>query len=372
MSKKTLVWAVLWCALFVPSATFAATAAKSTAVKPRTHTSLVIAGWIPYWKKASGIPEAMAHLPQLSEVSPFSYEVADDGTIRDSTRFDSSPWSEMAAAARSRKVKIIPTIAWFHGKAIHATLSTPSSRHAHVKEIVAMTTRNNFDGIDINYEAKIIDSKSYFSQFITELGPALHDQKKLLMCTIEPRTPPSALYTIPPKHIEYVNDYIVLNKYCDAVRIMTYDQTTVDLHLNGAKGHDQLYAPVADTDWVKKVAMLAAKTISPKKIMLGIPTYGYEYMYNPQKAAEPLRKLRAISHNEALLLAAAHGSVPVRNNAGELSFQYRKQGTIRYVSWSDAGAVGAKVKLAKSLKVRGVAVFKIDGETDPGIWKVLQ
>jgi spore germination protein YaaH len=169
-----------------------------------------------------------------------------------------------------------------------------------------------------------------------------------------------------------VNDYVILNKYCDTVRIMTYDQTTVDLDLNGAKGNDQLYAPVADTDWVKKVAMLAAKTIAPKKIMLGIPTYGYEYSYNPQKAAEPLRKLRAISHNDALLLAAAHGSVPVRNNAGELSFQYRKQGTIRYVSWSDAGAVGAKVKLAKSLKVRGVAVFKIDGETDPGIWKVLQ
>jgi spore germination protein len=372
MPQKAVVLAAVLYALFVSGATCAATAAKSPAVQPRAQKRFVIAGWIPDWAKASGIPEAMAHLPQLSEVSPFAYEVGDRGTLRDAMRLDTSPWAEMVAAARSRKVKIIPTITWFHGKAIHATLAVPAARQAHVQAIVSMTTRNNFDGIDINYEAKIIDSKSAFSQFITELGLALHDQKKLLVCTIEPRTPPSALYTIVPKNMEDVNDYGVLNRYCDAVRIMTYDQTTVDLPLNAVKGTAQLYAPVADTDWVKKVITLAAQTIAPKKIMLGIATYGYEYLYNPKNADEPLRKLRSISHKDALLLAAAHGTVPVRNNAGELSFQYNKQGTIRYVSWSDAGAVGAKVKLAKSLKVRGVAVFKIDGETDPGIWKVLK
>jgi spore germination protein len=372
MPIKAFGLAAVLCVLFVPEAPCAATAAKSTAVHSRAQTRLVIAGWIPDWAKASGIPEAMAHLPQLSEVSPFAYEVGENGTLRDAMRLDTSPWAELVAAARSRKVKIIPTITWFHGKAIHATLAVPAARQAHVQAIVALTIRNNFDGIDINYEAKLIDSKSYFSQFITELGTALHAQKKLLMCTIEPRTPPSALSTIVPKNMEDANDYRVLNRYCDAVRIMTYDQTTVDLDLNTVKGTAQLYTPVADTDWVKKVITLAVQTLAPKKMMLGIATYGYEYLYNPKHADEPLRKLRSLSHMEALRLAAANGTVPARNNAGELSFQYRQQGTLRYVSWSDAGAVGAKVKLAKALKVRGVAVFKIDGETDPGMWKVLK
>ena len=103
----------------------------------------------------------------------------------------------------------------------------------------------------------------------------------------------------------------------------------------------------------------------------GIPTYGYEYLSNPKDAAEPWRQLRAISHAEARRLAAAQGVVPARNNADELSFHYRQQGALRYVTWSDAGAVRAKVKLAKALKVCGVALFAIDSEMDPEIWQVL-
>ena len=34
---------------------------------------------------------------------------------------------------------------------------------------------------------------------------------------------------------------------------------------------------VADTAWVEKVVAQAVKTVSPKKIMLGVPTYGYEW-----------------------------------------------------------------------------------------------
>src|SRR4029450_3482061 len=98
MPKKAFVLAALWCVLCVPGAPFAATAVKSPAVHPRAHTPLVIAGWIPDWTKASGIPEAMAHLPQLSEVSPFAYEVGENGTLKDSRRLDTSPWAEMLTA----------------------------------------------------------------------------------------------------------------------------------------------------------------------------------------------------------------------------------------------------------------------------------
>jgi spore germination protein len=367
MPTIAVVLAACLCALCIPGAPWAAPAAQ-----PRVRPSLVIAGWIPAWNTARGLPEALAHLSQLREVSPFAYDVQADGTLKESLRLDTAPWADLVVAARRRTVTILPTIAWSHGKAIHATLAVPALRHAHVQAIVALATRHNVDGIDIDYEAKLLASKAAFAQFIQELSTALHAKHKRLVCTIEPRTPSRALLALPPKHGEEVNDYRVLNRACDTVRIMTYDQSTGDPHLNSVKGTAQLYAPVADVDWVKEVITLAAQTIAPKKIMLGIPTYGYEYRYNPTNAAEPWRQRRAISHDEALRLAAAQGVVPTRNNAGELSFQYRQQGTLRYVTWSDAGAVRAKVQLAKALKVRGVALFTIDGEMDPAIWQVLQ
>jgi len=286
MPILAVVAAFLW-VLCVPGASWAAPTAKAPAGQPRGRTPLVIAGWIPSWNNARGLPEALAHLPQLSEVSPFAYEVKEDGTLRESLRLDAAPWADLVMAARRRKVKIIPTIAWARGHAIHAILAVPALRHTHVQAIVALTTRYNVDGVDIDYEAKRLASKAAFAQFIHDLSTALHAQRKRLVCTIEPRTPPSALSPLPPKPREDVNDYEVLNRSCDTVRIMTYDQSTGDLDLNALKGTNQRYAPVADVDWVHKVITLAHKRLPPRKSCWGSPPMATNICTIPRMPRSP-------------------------------------------------------------------------------------
>ena len=364
MYKKTLILGLLLAAL-LPVSSFAATA---------TTPKLTYAAWIPYWAKASGTPAAIAHLSTFKELSPFAYEVEDDGTIRDSMRLAAEPWLSLIASSSAKKVKIIPSILWFHGDAIHAVLSATSTRTAHVDDIVSMVVRNNFDGIDIDYENKKSETKYAFSAFIKDLAVKLYKKNKLLVCTIEARTPPSSLYRVFPKNIEYVNDYKVLSRNCDEIRIMTYDQTTADIQLSDIKGTRGLYAPVADTEWVKKVITLATRTIDKKKIMLGVATYGYVYKIDTSGATTTYQKMRAISDPDARALALQNG-VNIdnfHNEAGELSFNYMKDGNRYYVSWSDATAVADKIKLAKSLGIKGVAIFKIDGKEDPLLWGVLK
>ena len=166
--------------------------------------------------------------------------------------------------------------------------------------------------------------------------------------------------------------------------------------------------PVADPKWVEKVITLAAKTISKKKIVIGVPTYGYEYDVTPLSEGYRYDLLWAFNPQYALELGQRIGVTPQRNIAGELSFSYAAASAaallagerdttesnnanlatttfslapssnamststpFRLVWWSDASAIKDKIALAKKLGVRGIAIFKIDGGEDPAMWEVL-
>ncbi len=365
-------------------------------VEADSQPKLYYAGWLPYWKKASGVQETALHLEKLNEISPFSYEVKSNGTLVDKLKIATDKfWPAWFSAVRDSKTKILPTIAWFDGKGIHALLSNSKKRISHEDAITKLVKSNNFDGIDIDYESKLAETKDYFSLFIKGLAIRLHPLGKKLSCTIESRAPIESLLAkgVPKEEIKRANDYDVLNKYCDEVRLMAYDQGIVDPFLNKEKGTGQFYVPVADPAWVEKLLKETVKTISRSKVMLGIPTYGYEYEISQSGTSTTYSRLRSLTHTQAILLAANLGQVPQRNSAGELSFVYATStplnknlassietvvssaipgSSTRLVWFSDAKAIADKIKLAQKYKLRGVVFFKIDGEADPAMWKEIK
>lgn len=343
--------------------------------------------WLPFWKKQPGAREITPHLYSFSQISPFSYEINPDGTLIDKIKIDEGFWPAWLLAVHDLRIKIIPSIAWFDQDGLHKLLSVSSTRNAHIKEIVALAQTRHFDGVDIDYENKKAETKPYFSRFIKDLSVKLHAKKKLLTCTVEPRTPLARRFKKPPAGIEYANDYSVLNAYCDEVRLMAYDQGNIDLVLNEKNvTSSQFYMPVADTAWVKEVIQETIKTISPKKLVLGVPTYGYEYQVTEDYGGPTFKRLRALTYSSTAMLARGAGMTPLRNSAGELSFSYTTSSSIRaasssepqvvtstrFVSLSDASAMNDKIKLAKAFKLKGVIFFKFDGETDPGLWAKLK
>ena len=360
--------------------------------------------WLPFWKKQTGALEIAKNLDKFSEISPFSYEVRADGTLIDDLKIDQGFWPGWFAAAHDLNVKIIPTIALLYGDQSMALLSNTKRRQKHEDIIAALVKTQHFDGIDIDYEDKSSSEKSYFNLFLKGLAMRLHPMSKTLSCTIETRTPLDSLVLTPTTTTpQYANDYVAINTYCDEVRIMAYDQGTIDLKLNATKGNGAFYAPVADPDWISKVLALTVKTISRKKIMLGIPTYGYQYEVTWANGVTEYKRLRSETFTQAMDLADAVSIAPVRNSAGELSLVFASSTpisvsaglrydvnstttppiyttstttgitpTTRYVSFTDASAIQDKINLAKKYGLRGVIFFKMDGETDPGIWDELK
>jgi spore germination protein YaaH len=379
-----------------------------------------VSGWIPYWRAATGTADILPHLSSFTSVMPFGYVVQNDGSLHDAfaLEFDTPRATSSAtllASAKSAGVKVVPTVMWSNGAAIHAILSDEAKRVALEDSIAALVTRGGFDGVDIDFEGKRAETKDYFSLFLKGLKQRL--PAKLVYCAIESRIPVADRYgdaTPPPDATVYANDFVAIGKYCDRVEIMAYDQQTIDAKLTKA-GTEAAgpYIPISDPAWVKKVVDLAAKTIDKKKIVIGIATYGYEWQVTPMALSGFRFDMQwAFNPRYATSLAASIGVTPSRNVAGELSFIYNpkkvpstvltaaaagaitsssgsglaipsttysdesaarpsRDGTYNILWWSDAKAIAEKIALAKSLGVAGVAIFKIDGGEDQGLWSVL-
>ena len=369
-----------------------------------------VSGWIPYWRQATGTADTLPHLGALTEINPFVYTLKQDGTLMDNGELEKEPWITLRAAAKAQNVRFIPTIMSGDKELMHRILSNTQSRIALEDRIAALVKEKGFDGIDIDFEGKRADTKDYFSLFLKGLYQRMGD--KWVMCTIETRTPFEDRYygtQIPADAGIFANDLVEINKYCDRVRIMAYDQQGVDQKLAAeAAAKGEIYAPVGDTRWVEKVVNLMSQSISKNKMMIGVPTYGYGYDVTAYANKEYVYDiLWTFNPGYAVPIAQQLGIVPARNAAGELYFTYtdtsvsttstsqvlptsgshaaaaalaidavvtptNTNAKFRLLTWPDEESIAQKIALAKRLGVRGISVFKFDGGQDPDIWRVIE
>lgn len=374
---------------------------------PHQASAMETAAWVPWFSGANGTKTAIKNIDKIDVVYLFVYEVNADGTLKNRVNFEDKKWKDLIKAAKDNHTKVIPTVAWFDGYNIDQTLSSPDKRAAHVALIAQMVKDNGFDGVNIDYEQKDKKTKDSFSDFLKELNEKLED--KALTCALEARTPADSLYKVVPEKIEYSNDYKAINKYCDWVEIMAYDQQRADLKLNETR-KGVPYMPVADKDWVKKVIEVAIQDIDRDKIFLGVPTYGRAW--DVSVAPEWYRdytKVASLNQPRILELSKKYKAKIGRTAGGEAVISYIPEDSIykkklakvkvpkgtltgfeaagralkyatdneeevqaRFVTWSDALAIKDKMNLADKYHLKGTAIFKVDGEEDQKIWKLIK
>ena len=380
MFKKASILLIL---LSFSASAFAATKTATTkkVVTPPLPKikNFTVAAWVPYWRAASGTEMIKQNINKVDIISPFSFEMTETGTFKDPMKLDQEPYKSMIEAAKKNKKLIVPSILWWAEgdmrDSMDFVLKDEDLRAAVRQDIQTTVKKYNLDGIDIDFENKKAESKEAFSKFLTELSKDMHGMGKILVCTIEARTPIDSKYTkVTPevlKNIQYANDFKVIGKVCDQVRIMAYDQGNDDKQLSNARV--DVYKPVADIDWVEKVLTLAMRDIEWKKIIVGVPTYGYKYEItrNLSGAIKSYSRIGSMNWYYADELAKQLNITPTRDKSGELYYTYKQNDKEFLVWYSDAEAIKQKINIAKLYKIGGIAIFKVDGNNDPSIWKNL-
>lgn len=208
----------------------------------------------------------------MKEVMPFWFSLKSPTVIRDDyvTGNPSWPMADTVCLMRRAGLQIIPTMTDGTAKLVlSGYLANATTRTTLVKTIVELVMKNNFDGIDLDYEGfAFVDGNSSWSKtaprwvsFIKELSVALHAQKKLLSVS----TP----YLYDPKEKQkgyFVYAWADIASSIDRLRIMTYDYSV-------AKP-----GPMGPITWVDKTVKYAMSVMSSSKIYIGLPGYGRDWI----------------------------------------------------------------------------------------------
>ncbi len=367
--------------------------------------NLDVGVWVPWFAEEEGTESALKNIDEIDILYPFVFEVSNTGELINKVDFDDDHWEDLLDEAEDERVDIIPTIAWFDGVAIHSVLSDDDAREDHIDEIVRMVKKYDFDGVNIDYETKLAKTIDYYSEFLEELKDEL-GRRRDLTCTVEARTPPESLYRDVPRSIEYANDYDEMNDHCDWVEIMAYDQQRADWQLNEERAGVP-YMPVADTDWVDKVLDLALEDFDEDKVMLGVATYGRAWDVTvASNWYKDYTKVATLNQPRILELSDKYSSRIGRSDGDEAVISYFPEDSpwrildalptpkdtprgfeaaakalmvatyanieipVRFITWSDAESIEEKIELAEDYDLKGIAVFKVDGEEGRDLWKL--
>ncbi len=194
-----------------------------------------------------------------------------------------------------------------------------------------------FDGVQIDFEAVARDDAGAFHEFLRELRAAL-PVGKTLSIAVPART----------KTIADAWEYARIATLVDRVVIMAYDE-----HWSTSSP-----GPVASLPWCANIVDFALTAIPPRKIIMGLPLYGRAWQDKP--LARALR-----FENTRDLVAQTGGEVGYASETGP-SFSYTESVVVN-VFFEDARSLGEKLALYAARGVPAVSFWRI-GQGPPELW----
>ncbi len=222
-------------------------------------------------------------------------------------------------------------------------LASPAARAAAIRNLLALVTANGYTGVNLDWEGIAPQDRRQFTAFVQALARVFHAHGKDVTLSI-----PAETASDPASSWTGAYDYRALGRAADLLVIMAYDQH----NQNSAAG------PVASPSWVQAVLKYAVATMPPRKVVLGVPGYGYVWSTAGSQALT-WGQAEALAHQYGQQMAAARGH-----------FRYKAGGVTHTVYFENQATFLTKVAMATGLQLAGIALWRL-GIEDPHIWSLL-
>lgn len=340
-------------------------ATKSSIPDPKSY---VVLGFAPYWNLKKLSPES---LTSITHFAYFNLHLNGDGSLYTKVnRREEDPGytNYKRLVSGSINYGTSPLIITFMPEsqtALHESISSSTSRRQTIDTITSVIMQSGASGVNIDYEPLgdiELVSQNNFTLFIKELRASLKPSTLLTISTYASVATRPRLWNL--QDLASYTDYFVL---------MTYDYTMPASLSAGPNSPLRGSGDLFEHDIIKNVAEIS-KLIDPRKILLGIPFYGYEWntvdssKYSPAESkgsVASLERIQQMLEDKSLELVWDRNSLTpygISSQSGQVSQIYFENET----------SIKLKLDFVKSAGLGGIAIWALGYEGNGSwVWPII-
>lgn len=306
-----------------------------------------------YYVNELSPPELLrSRAAQMSLVSPQWLFVVGGGKL------ESLVDPEVVRWAREYGMPLMPLLLNldFKPEIAHELLTTDRLQAELIDEVMRVAVEHRFYGIQLDFENVPVEDREGYVAFVRRLRRALRQRGLKLSVAVPAPLAAAPLLGAknaagwPQTEQSLAFDYRRLGKEADFLTLMTYDQHTVP----------DSPGPVAGLPWVEASLRWVLKSVSRKKLHLGLPLYYRRW------AGEAVGEG---TYAEAQALAAQAGANPGLDDVQiERTFEFEEEGARGVVWFQDTETLRRRLELVKRYKLRGFSAWRL-GHEDPAAWQ---
>ncbi len=281
--------------------------------------------------------EFQANAGSITDVALRWFETNENGDLFYEYQDD---YNKVLQFARDNNIKTHASVVFMDKEGMHELLSDPARRQYLVKQLSEQVKQNNYDGVNIDFEFLGQGDRDNFTLFLQELKQSLGNDKQLSVALFACTKPQSWLAGY---------DYDAIGGIVDRVVIMAYDYN----YKTSPAG------PVAPLWWVEDVVAYLKTIIPTEKILLGLPTYGYDWGEGIDTATVTAKRLQSLKNQYNLTESFDEASMSPY-------YSYVDNNGVSHQIWlENRASLNTKLEVALDNNLAGVSFWRIgNGFTD--------
>lgn len=297
-------------------------------------------------------PKEIGKLPGINVVSPTWFSVVDgDGTVKSKADPEYVTW------AHGQQMEVWGLLSnSFDPDITTSFLATFDRRSRAIDQILHYAEKYKLDGINIDFENVYTKDKENLVQFMRELKPLAHAKGLIISIDVTPKSN-SEMWSafLDRRELSEAVDYMI---------VMSYDEHWASSPKAGS---------VSSLPWAEGTIqrIIEEDNVPPSKLILGVPLYTRIWTEQGENGGGKVSST-AVGMDKVQNLIREKKLKPRFDEAsGQNYVEYNEGKTLKKIWIEDETSLKARVELAKSLKLGGLASWTRSLAV-PEAWEVLK